>query len=186
MLDSRDDRGVSIVFQTRSDREHHPGTAIVTVTAHIYLEWTLLVPHIVRMLANKAPPSTRTHIYLAKRRWWSGVPYRIISPPNDEKPGYGPSRPLRPGPKLSSRQLLLWCSFNNPGSGSPLPGLPSLLPTYTKTKTWHFVVAGGVVGQNPGALTASNAEIVFLFSPRAIECLCSWLPCHAAAGLLHI
>ena len=109
------------------------------------------------------------------------VPYRIISTPNDEKP-----RPPRPGPILGPRQLLLWCSFNNPSTGSPLPGLPSLLPTYTNTKTWHFVVAGGVVGQNPGALTASNAEIVFLFSPRAIECLCSWLPCHAAAGLLHI
>ena len=75
MLVSRDDRGVTIMFQTRSDREHHPGTAIVTVTAHIYLEWTLLVPHIVRMLANKAPPSTRTHIYLAKRRWSHTVSY---------------------------------------------------------------------------------------------------------------
>ena len=81
------------------------------------------------------------------------VPYRIISTPNDEKP-----RPPRPGPILGPRQLLLWCSFNNPSSGSPLPGLPSLLPTYTNTRTWHFVVAGGVVGQSPGALTASNAE----------------------------
>ena len=64
-----------IVFQTRSDREQHPGTAIMTVTAHIYLEWTLMVPSIVRMLANKAPPSTRTHIYLAKRRWSHTVSY---------------------------------------------------------------------------------------------------------------
>ena len=116
-----------------------------------------MVPSIVRMLANKAPPSTRTHIYLAKR-WWShtvSYPHQMMR--NLDMALLGRSAPGQ-NPKLSSRQLLLWCSFNNPGSGSPLPGLPSLLPTYTNTRTWHFVVAGGVVGQNPGALTASNAE----------------------------